>query len=126
MREAGRRIFEPSNRGLYQNLSTLWTVCGTYLREKLPNGTTVDVVATKSGESVCCQCLAKIPTETSLLSLTTLSKGTEVEEWYTHDIAREGARVNFWDGESPRCFTFELVYGNGAIYIALHLTLHNV
>lgn len=28
---------------------------------------------------------------------------------------------NFWDGESPRCFTFELVHGNGAIYIALHL-----
>lgn len=35
--------------------------------------------------------------------------------------AREGARVNFWDGESPICFTSELVYGNGAIYIALRL-----
>lgn len=59
------------------------------MREKLPNGSTGDVVAAKSGESICCQCLAKILTEASLLSLITLSIGSKIEEWYAHDISRE-------------------------------------
>lgn len=46
-------------------------------------------MAAKSGESICCQRLAKILTEASLLSLITLSIGSKIEEWYAHDISRE-------------------------------------